>query len=139
MDDDIKYLELLTIFHFIFGGIIALIACIPLVSVILGTVIATASSNSGIASGTYAGIFIAIAGVFGSLLGWAVAVVIFLVGVKLKKYKSRIFCIAVAGFECIIFPIGTVLGILTIAILTKNSVIKRFDSPNYSHFASTHR
>ena len=138
MDKDLKYLELLSTLHYVLGGLVALVSCIPFVQIVLGAVIA-ALSSSNTSAGAVAGIFMIVLGLVFSVVGWGTAICIIMVGVKLKRFRSRIFCIGVAAVECLAFPIGTLLGLPTIYLLTRDSVIKRFDRATYTHFAATHR
>jgi len=56
------------------------------------------------------------------VLGWSMAVCILLAGRKLKKRQNRIFCMVIAGVECIFMPFGTILGVLTLIALNKDSI-----------------
>jgi hypothetical protein len=49
-------------------------------------------------------------------------------GLRLRQWRSRTFLLFVAGFNCINFPFGTVLGIFTIMVLTRDSMRGRFDT-----------
>ncbi len=49
-------------------------------------------------------------------------------GFRLRQWHSRTFLLFVAGFNCINFPFGTVLGVFTILVLTRDSMRGRFDS-----------
>lgn len=127
--DDVKYLDLLSIFHFVVGGITALFACIPLIHIVMGIVILTGGfdDGSGNAPPAFLGwLFIIMGSVF-IILGWCLAIFMFVVGTKLKRRKNRIFCMVIAGVECIFMPFGTVLGVFTIIILNKESVAAVFD------------
>jgi hypothetical protein len=37
-------------------------------------------------------------------------------------HKNRMYCMVVAGIECIFMPFGTILGVFTLITLTKDSV-----------------
>ena len=43
-------------------------------------------------------------------------------GLRLRARKGRTFSLVVAGMNCLHFPLGTVLGIFTIIILSRESV-----------------
>jgi membrane-associated HD superfamily phosphohydrolase len=45
---------------------------------------------------------------------------------RLRERRSRTFCIVVAGISCLGIPYGTLLGIFTLAVLTRPSVVKLF-------------
>jgi hypothetical protein len=59
---------------------------------------------------------------------WTLATLIMITGCKLAKMKSYLFCIVIAGVECIFMPIGTVLGVLTIILLSRPSVKELFNT-----------
>jgi len=40
----------------------------------------------------------------------------------IKQKKNRIFCIVISCIECFSFPYGTLLGVLSIMVLNRNSV-----------------
>jgi hypothetical protein len=63
------------------------------------------------------------------LFGWSSAILILIAGKKLKARRNRIFCMVVAGLECIFMPFGTILGIFTLLLLNRESVRRAFDSP----------
>ncbi len=52
---------------------------------------------------------------------------IFVAGRFLATYRHRIFCIVVAGFNCMHFPLGLLLGVFTIIVLCRPSVQRLFD------------
>jgi len=61
---------------------------------------------------------------------WGVAsmIVNLIAGIRLRQWKSRTFLLFVAGFNCINFPFGTILGVFTIMVLTRDSMRGRFDA-----------
>lgn len=67
--------------------------------------------------------------------GIGMAIFLFTLGIAIARFwtarcisqrKSRTFCIIVAGVTCMEFPLGTALGILSLSILFRDSVIKQF-------------
>jgi hypothetical protein len=59
---------------------------------------------------------------------------------RLRERRSRTFCMIVAAISCLGIPYGTVLGIFTLAVLTRPSVAKLFavappPIPTSSHVA----
>ena len=71
------------------------------------------------------------------LLGWSLAIVVFLSGRKLRQRKHWTFSVVVAGIECAFMPLGTVLGVFTLITLTKPSVKELYEESsgdvNQSH------
>jgi hypothetical protein len=126
MSQDEQHLNLLSIFHYVVGGMTALFSCIPFLHVAMGVAMLCGAFEGGNPPPRFfAWMFILFPAVF-ILIGWALSVVIIIAGRKLKGRASRTFCLAVAGLECILMPFGTVLGVFTIVVLMKESVKELF-------------
>lgn len=63
-----------------------------------------------------------------TLLLIGVAVLKFVTGQQLKKRRSRIFCMVIAGITCISIPFGTLLGVCTFIVLLRPTVERSFES-----------
>lgn len=63
------------------------------------------------------------------LIGIAILFCIILAGQSLALYENYTLCLVVAIAECLIFPIGTLIGVYTIIILRRDSVKKLFAMP----------
>ncbi|HBA85354.1 MAG TPA: hypothetical protein DCZ95_14805 [Verrucomicrobia bacterium] len=122
MTENEKNLDLLAIFHYIVGGITALVACIPFIHVALGLAMLLGALDGKNPPPHWLGWIFVAGGGFFILCGWTMAAAIVLAGRKLSKRQSRIYCIVVAAFECMMMPFGTVLGVFTIIVLSKDSV-----------------
>jgi len=48
-------------------------------------------------------------------------------GVFLKRRKNRLFSMVVAGLNCLQVPFGTVLGVFTILVLVRPSVMQIYE------------
>ena len=130
MNDDIKHLRLLSIFHYVVAGLVALFACIPIIHLIVGILIVFApdkieSNNAGGPPEFIGWLFMVFSG-FMILSGLIMAVLIAVTGRFLTRHKRRIFCIVIAAIECLFMPFGTVLGVFTIIVLSRDSVKKLF-------------
>jgi hypothetical protein len=122
MTEDEKNLDLLAIFHYVVGGFTAFFACFPLLHVIFGLIMLLADFGTSTPPPPVLGwVFVILGGLF-VLCGWALAVAILVAGRKLQKRKSRTYCLVVGGLECLLMPLGTVLGVFTLIVLTKESV-----------------
>lgn len=64
------------------------------------------------------------------LIGVVILFCIILAGQSLDRYENYNFCLVVAAAECLIFPIGTIIGISTILVLRRESVKELFSTPN---------
>jgi hypothetical protein len=127
-NDDEQYLKLLSIFHYVVGGIAGLFACFPIIHLVVGIGILISSlthSSQGGPPAFFGLFFVVIAGSF-ILFGWAFAICIILAGRFISKRKNHMFCLVMAGVECIFTPFGTVLGVFTIITLIHPSVKELF-------------
>ncbi|MDZ4859680.1 MAG: hypothetical protein SGI88_11925 [Candidatus Hydrogenedentes bacterium] len=131
MTETERHLDLLAIFHYIFGGVMAFFACFPLIHVAMGLAMIFGAVDVDGAPSEVIGGFFAIIGGFIVLCGWALAVAIIIAGRKLKSRTSRMYCIVIAALECMMMPFGTILGVFTLVVLTKDQAIQLYaaDAP----------
>ena len=54
--------------------------------------------------------------------GWLFAAAIILAGRFLAKQTRYTYCLVMGGIECLFMPFGTVLGVFTIIVITRDSV-----------------
>ncbi len=131
-NEDIRHLDLLSMFHYIVGGITALFSCIPIIHVIIGLSMVSGKffneSNSPEPPAFMGWMFVIIGTVF-IVLGLSIAVCMIVAGKKLKKRKNRVFCMVIAGIECMFMPFGTILGVFTLIVLNKESIQEIFAQP----------
>lgn len=126
--EDERYLMLLSIFHYVVGGMAGLFASFPILHFVFGVSMVFASfnqSDSGAPPLIFGLMFTLFAGAF-ILVGWIFAICIILTGRYISQRKNHMFCIVMAGVECIFTPFGTVLGVFTIMILNRPSVKELF-------------
>lgn len=122
------HLSLLATFHHVLGGLVGLMACIPLIYVALGIVILTDAfpmENGEEMPRSDGWVIIGCASTAISL-GWAIAVMMWVAGRRLRRQRSHTFCMVVAAIECLLVPLGTILGVLTIVVLLKRGAKARF-------------
>jgi hypothetical protein len=128
MNDDIQYLRYLTIAHYIGAAITALFACFPLIYLsIVMTFLPELPEIDGVdpfPMQLFGPMFALIGGMV--VLGWAFAALIFVAGRSLAARKRYMFCLVVAALCCASFPLGTVLGVFTILVLTRPAVKAMF-------------
>jgi hypothetical protein len=129
-DRDSEHLNLLAIFHYILGGMSAFFACFPLLHMILGIVIVASPAfmqgHSNEAPPAFIGWMFIIVAAFVITLGWIYAIIVILSGRFLSKRINYTFCFVVACFECIFLPVGTLLGVFTLMVLTRESAKAKF-------------
>ena len=66
--------------------------------------------------------------VFMGLMFVSGAVLNILSGLYLRRQTHRVFSLVVAGLDCIQIPFGTVLGVFTIVVLMRDSVCRWYES-----------
>lgn len=129
MDKNEQNLNLLSVFHYIAGALTALFACFPVIHIAIGIAIlcgAMDGQGSGSPPPHFIGwIFVIFPAIF-MVFGWALAIAMIIAGVKLKRRRSRTFCIVIAAAECLIMPFGTILGVFTLVMLMKDPVKELF-------------
>ncbi|MCU0751234.1 MAG: hypothetical protein MUF13_16975 [Akkermansiaceae bacterium] len=127
---DAEHLNLLAIFHFVIAGFALLgllFLCLHglLMSQMFGNQEMWKNSNGGSPPPDIMGIFkwiYIVSGLFVTALG----VGNLLSGLFMKRRTNRIFSLIVAGLNCINVPLGTVLGVFTIIVLTRDSVARGY-------------
>lgn len=189
-NNDLDHLRLLSIFHYVYAALTALMACFPIIYVVIGIAIVTGAApldemqkefdkfeakqkaiekqqqqapedqaEPGDANAPDGGavvppdnndddivpdddrnrldaddakilgvVFAVIGGIF-ALMGWVFAFLVFLAGRKLARHQSRTFCIVIAALCCMMVPLGTLLGVFTLVVLSRQSVQALFDAP----------
>jgi hypothetical protein len=124
-NEDAKKLDLLAVFHYVVGGIMALFSCMPFIHVFMGVMIISGKffgETEGTSPPTGFGWIFVIMGSIFILLGWSASICIIIAGRKLKQRKSRIYCMVIAGIECMFMPFGTILGVFTLIALNKDPI-----------------
>jgi hypothetical protein len=126
---DKEHLRLLSIFHYVKGGITALFSCLPILHVVLGLVFILAPHLFGPGKDqppAFMGWFFVVLGSAFILLGWTFAILVMMAGRSISQRKHYTFCFVVACLECLSVPFGTVLGVFTILVLNRTSVKELF-------------
>lgn len=130
---DEEQLRLLATFHYVVAGIGAFFACFPLIHVVIGVMMIVKPAAMG---GTHAapppaalGYLFAGMGTLFVLMGWGAAVCTFVSGRYLARRRKRMFSFVVAAFLCAFVPFGTVLGVFTIIVLSRDSVQRLYELP----------
>lgn len=123
---DTDHLNALAIAHYVIGGLGMLFGLIPLVYVGLGFFFALA--GPGLATDgqpgppAFLGVIFALIGGFFFLLFQAVSICIIISGRCLHKRRRRTFSFVIACIACAWMPFGTLLGVFTLIVLSRESV-----------------
>ena len=123
MNDDEKYLKLLSVFHYVVGGLAACFACIPIIHLSIGIAMLVGAIDD---APEFVGALLVLIAIFAMLMGWTLAVCIIIAGRCLAKRKRYMFCLVMAAISCVFMPFGTVLGVFTIIVLMRPSVKELF-------------
>jgi len=128
-EGDINNLRVLSILHYVWGGLIMLISCFFILYIVLGAFMASGSMNSAFSTTVTVNgattqtiqtsqpppaaigyVFVGM-GSCAIVVGWATGILTIVSGRKMAARKSRVFSIVIAGLNCLSFPLGTVLGV----------------------------
>ena len=144
MNQDIEHLNLLSIFHYIMGGLNLFASLLVLAhlgqTAFLGYAFNQAAKEipatkipNDFPIQSLGSIFIVSCIVLGLLFLILLVQGIFniIAGSKLKTYTSISFLKVVAGINCIHIPLGTVLGVFTFVVLGRPSVVAMFEGRRY--------
>ncbi len=133
MNQDSEHLRLLAIFHYIVAGLAALFSLFPLLYTTMGGIFIFAARHGTSKPGEelppeFLGwIFVGV-GSFLFLLGIAMAICILIAGRCLSRRKGYSFALVMACIECLFVPFGTILGVFTIIVLSREPVKALFSA-----------
>ena len=125
-------LHILAVFHYVVAGLIALAACFPLIHLTVGMFLAVGGvSNDEPAAGVVGATFVVIAAIL-IIIGWGLAIFVFISGKNLDRQTKYQFCMVGAGVLCIFMPLGTILGVFTLVTLQDDYVKQLFKNNEQS-------
>ena len=128
VNQDEEHLRLLSIVHYVMGGMMGFFACFGLIYVVLGVMFLFMPTQAfGPGPGqppppaAMGAIFLVLGSVI-TVLGWSFAALVIYAGRCIAKRKSWVFCLVMACIQCLWVPFGTVLGVFTIIALMRSTV-----------------
>ena len=127
MKDDAEHLRLLAIFHYVVGGLSCFFALIPLLYTVIGSIFVFASRHAEFKPGhepppEVVGWIFIFFGIAFCLVGLAFGLAILWAGRSIARRRHYSFSFVVACVECLFMPFGTVLGVFTLIVLSRESV-----------------
>jgi hypothetical protein len=130
MNEDAQYLRILSVGHYVLGGLVALFSLFSLFYLYLGVAMMQGTLEPGSSSVPPAsmGIFFVAFSLVFLALGLAYAACLVIAGQAIEARRRFVFCLVVAGIACALAPFGTVLGVFTILVLMRPSVKAMFDA-----------
>ena len=128
---DLEHLRLLSIFHYIVGGLAALFSLFPVIHLAMGIAIVTGrmSDASDEPTAMAMGWFFIVMAVGAIAVGMSFAVCLILAGRFLTQRVHYTFCFIIAALACAFVPFGTILGVFTIIVLVRPGVKEMFARP----------
>lgn len=115
------HIRLLSICYRILAGVTALGSLVPLIFMVLTLLLLVGPGES---SG--GGPFVLALQLLCVVVGLAFASCLALTASYLSGRRHRTFCLIAAGIACLLVPFGTILGVFTIVVLTKDSARAQF-------------
>jgi hypothetical protein len=133
MNQDREHLQLLAIFHYVVAGLAALFSFFPLLYTTVGVVFIFAARHGTVKPGEelppeFLGWIFTVIGSALFLIGIAMAICILIAGRSLALRKRYSFALVMACIECLFIPFGTILGVFTIIVLSRESVRELFST-----------
>jgi hypothetical protein len=127
MNQNAEHLRLLAIFHYVVAGLGALFSFFPLLYTTVGAIFIFAARHGPTKPGEdvppeFLGWIFAVLGSLLFLIGLAMAICILIAGRGLAHCKRYSFALVMACIECLFVPFGTILGVFTIIVLSRESV-----------------
>lgn len=139
-DVDRSHLKALAICHYVWGGLEILISSLGILYIVLGFVFMNDPGVFGAPAGArpgqpapqppppeFMGWMFVIMGSCFVALGWTTGILTILSGRGIARRRGRTFSIVMAGLNCLSFPIGTTLGVFTLIVLLRASVIALYE------------
>jgi hypothetical protein len=128
--DDIQQLKVLSIVYYVFAGLLTLVSCCPSIYIGIGIAMASGAMDQPghVNPPREMGIFVAVFGLAFMAIPLMLAVAMAIAGFKLSRYRSYVYCLVCAAIACILFPLGTAVGVLSLIVLMRPSVKGMFDA-----------
>jgi hypothetical protein len=137
-ESDRAYLNVLSILHYVWGGLTIFFSCFGIIYVVMGAMMMNGNPaffpTTGPSAGTplpptwFGSLFAGMGGCM-VLVGWTLGILTIISGRRIAQRRSRVFSYIVAAINCTIVPFGTALGVFTFIMLAKNSVRAMYDNP----------
>ncbi len=125
---DAETQRLLSLLHYVLGGILAVFCCFPVIHVVIGIAMVTGNmtQEGRPAPPAEFGYLFIVVGLVGIVMGLLLSGLALVSGRCLAKRKHLLFSQVVAGVLCLFMPFGTVLGVFTLIHLNKDAVKQRY-------------
>jgi hypothetical protein len=128
---DGEQLRILRMCFFVAAGLAAFAGLLGILYMFIGVFMFSAIPQMTQQSGQpefpdFIGKFFGAFGLIFAVVFFTIAVLQFLTAQRLKARRSRTFCMVIAALTCLYIPVGTFLGICTLMVLGRESVLRTF-------------
>jgi hypothetical protein len=132
VNQDLEHLKILSIFYYVASGLCLFPMLYGVIYMVIGLFFGAVFSTADIPhrpgepspevfGGIFGGIF-ALVGFIIASISLTLGILLLKAGRNLSKQASYTFCFIIACISCVFIPLGTILGVFTIVILTRESV-----------------
>lgn len=134
--NDEKNLDLLGLLHYVAAGITALFSCMFIVHIAMGLLMTADAQRVLPALGVrglanqqqpLTGTILVVVGSLAMVAGWTMAALLAHAGRCIRLRRGHLFCFVVAALSCLSVPLGTLLGVFTLVLLTKPHIRLLFE------------
>ena len=121
---DLERLRVLAMLHYVVAGLVLAVSLLPLVFVAAGLAVmqAPVETASDQLPAWLAGAMFVVVGLALVLYGLVLAIALIISARCLRQHKHYWFSLVVGGGALLFAPLGTVLGVATLAVLLQESV-----------------
>lgn len=126
MNQDVDHLRLLSIFNYVLAGLVLFFSLAPLFYFLFGVAVFSGELGGPEEAERFMGTVVMVFGGAMIVASYAYLTCLVLAARYLGKRKNIGFCMAVAAVSCIFVPFGTVLGVFTLTVLSRDSVKTMF-------------
>lgn len=126
----LEYLQPLAIIHYVLGGFSALLSLFPIVHLAFGLAILGGGvplEGPHPEEARFVGSIFVIVGGLIIVLGLTYSALVIMAGRYLQKRRGHTFCVVMAAIQCLNIPLGTILGVFTLVVITKPEVKAAFE------------
>lgn len=124
---DAKHLDQLSLGFKIYAAVNALFSSFPIIHLVIGIAMVTGGMSGGRdAPPEFFGWFFIVFALVFILFGYTVSICNFLAGRYIKERRNYTFCFVMSCINCMFMPFGTVLGIFSIIVLSRDTVKEFF-------------
>jgi hypothetical protein len=135
VNQDREHLKILSICFYVLSGLTLLPVFFGVIYILFGVFFGVALTGAPHRAdepppAIMGGIFVVFGLIFAGIFG-TIGVLALMTGRKLARQSSYTFCFVIAVLICLWMPLGTILGIFTMVVLTRDSVKALFNGENY--------